>query len=128
MVPFPRRDTWDCQDGLPTQTDPPGTTPGRFSAVLFQSQAGRVWDFLEHLSHPRVQVDPVYPRAPVPRPRRLEEGPKSKLSEQAPIGSRDIGRRGRMKLILGSLAPVQGKIKPSCKHQIHFCPSNQIHL
>ena len=28
---------------LPPQTDPPGTTPGRFSAVLCQSQTGRVW-------------------------------------------------------------------------------------
>ena len=28
---------------LPPQTDPPGTTPGRFSAVLWQSQTGRVW-------------------------------------------------------------------------------------
>ena len=26
--------------GLPPQTDPPGTTPGRFSAVLCQSQTG----------------------------------------------------------------------------------------
>ena len=24
---------WDWQSGLPPQTDPPGTTPGRFSAV-----------------------------------------------------------------------------------------------
>ena len=28
------RPVWDCQDGLPPQTDPPGTTPGLISSPM----------------------------------------------------------------------------------------------
>ena len=35
------RPSWDCQGGLPPQTDPPRTTPGRFSAVRPGSPSGR---------------------------------------------------------------------------------------
>ena len=42
---YPRHDPWDCQYGLPPQTDPPGTTPTTVSrqSVLAVPDGGRVW-------------------------------------------------------------------------------------
>ena len=42
------RRVWDCQPGLPPQTDPPATTPGLIGTLGSPSwpQLGRVWDGL----------------------------------------------------------------------------------
>ena len=41
-----RRPDWDCQFGLPPQTDPPGTTTP-IDLQSYGSPMGRVWDMLQ---------------------------------------------------------------------------------